>query len=132
MRSIYITCHFFALLLIISINKYCITKKINNNPRKDSSALILEVELKQIDRAICASHNDAHLSDEEVATSKISKDPKLSYRYVKKFNKSKPYIGPLLSHDNTLTNDPKDIYELLLNQYNSGFSVPLDRWSINQ
>ena len=41
-------------------------------------------------------------------------------------SKSKAYIVHLSSHDSTLTDDPRSMSELLLNQYNSVISVTLD------
>ena len=53
---------------------------------------------------------------------------------IKKFiiyNKTKTNIGPLLTNDNTLSDDPKVISELLLHQYNKVFSVPLGTHTIS-
>ena len=96
-----------------------IVNKISSHPRKNNSSLIAEV--KQIDCDICDSHHTERLSEEHVATSKIASDPKSFYKFAKRSSKTKTSIGPLITNDNNLSDDPKVISELLLHQYNSFF-----------
>ena len=49
----------------------------------------------------------------------------------KRYSKTKTKIGPLLTNDNTLSDDPKVISKLLLHQYNRVFSVPLATQAIS-
>ena len=56
---------------------------------------------------------------------KIASDPKFFYKFAKRSSTTKTNIGPLLTNDNTLSDDPKVISELLLDQYNSVLSMPL-------
>ena len=106
-----------------------IVNRISSHPRKNNSSLIAEV--KQIDNDICDSHHNEHLFEEHEATSKITSDPKFFYKFAKRSSKTKTNIGPLLTNDNTLSNDPKVISELLLHQYNRVFSVPLATHAIS-
>ena len=69
--------------------------------------------------------------EEHEATSKIASDPKFFYKFAKRSSKTKTNIGPLLTNDNTLSDDPKVISELLLHQYNKVFSVPLATHAIS-
>ena len=103
--------------------------KIINNLAKNNSSLIAEV--KQIDSDICDSHHNERLFDEHEATSKIASDPKFFYKFAKRSSKTKTNIGPLLANDNTLSDDPKVVSELLLHQYNRVFSVPLATHAIS-
>ena len=100
-----------------------IVNKISSHPRKNNSSLVAEV--KQIDSDICDSHHNERLSEEHEATSKIASDPKFFYKFAKRSSKTKTSIGPLITNDNNLSDDPKVISELLLHQYNSVFSAPL-------
>ena len=77
----------------------------------------LVAEVKQIDSDICDSHHNERLSEEHEATSKIASDPKFFYKFAKRTSKTKTSIGPLITNDNNLSDDPKVISELLLHQY---------------
>ena len=106
-----------------------IVNKISSHPRKNNSSLVAEV--KQIDSDICDSHHNERLSEEYEATSKIASDPKFFYKFAKRSSKTKTSIGPLITNDNNLSDDPKVISELLLHQYNSVFSTPLPTHTIS-
>ena len=106
-----------------------IVNRISSHPRKNNSSLIAEV--KRIDSDICDSHHNERLFEEHEATSKIASDPKFFYKFAKRSSKTKTNIGPLLTNDNTLSDDPKVISELLLHQYNKVFSVPLATHAIS-
>ena len=71
------------------------------------------------------------MSEEHEATSKIASDPKFFYKFAKRTSKTKTSIGPLITNDNNLSDDPKVISELLLHQYNSVFSAPLATHAIS-
>ena len=106
-----------------------IVNRISSHPCKNNSSLIAEV--KQIDSDICDSHHNERLFEEHEATSKIASDPKFFYKFAKRSSITKTNIGPLLTNDNTLSDDPKVITELLLYQYNKVFSVPLATHAIS-
>ena len=55
-----------------------------------------------------------------IAVAKIKEDPNFFFRYAKRFSITKQEIGPLYSD-----NDKKLICKLLLEQFNSAFSIPL-------
>ena len=107
----------------------CIANRVSRHPHKDNSTLISK--LKEIDNAICDNHHNERLFEEHEATSKIASDPKFSYKFAKRSSKTKTNIGPLLTNDNTLSDDPKVISELLLDQYNSVFSMSLATHTIS-
>jgi len=73
---------------------------------------------------------DIILSDlarqEEKALNSIKKDSKYFYNYAKRFSKVRCNIGPLTKSDGSLTNDPKEMADILLNQYCGVFTDPLN------
>ena len=109
-----------------------IVNRISSHPRKNNSSLIAEV--KQIDSDICDSQHIVTMNvlfEEHEATSKIASDPKFFYKFAKRSSKTKTNIGLLSTNDNTLSDDPKVISELLLHQHNSVYSVPLATHAIS-
>ena len=65
------------------------------------------------------SHINELSHKEAIAVAKIKEDP------TKRFSITKQEIGPLYSDNGSLTNDKKLICKLLLEQFNSAFSIPL-------
>ena len=61
---------------------------------------------------------------EELAVEKVKKNPKYFYSYAKKFSKKKSSISLLFDKDGIIKSDPKDIANLLQNQFLSVFSDP--------
>ena len=61
---------------------------------------------------------------EEQAVDKVKKNPKYFYSYAKKFSKKKSNISLLFDKDGNIKSDPKDIANLLQNQFLSVFSDP--------
>ena len=57
--------------------------------------------------------------------------PQKLHQTRKRSSKTKTSIGPLITNDNNLSDDPKVISELLLHQYNSVFSAPLATHTIS-
>ena len=82
-------------------------------------------ELKVIDAKICDSHNRERLHNEKRATDKIKTDSNYFYKYAKQSGKSHSSIGPMSDENDTLTQDPKVMCNLLINQYDSVFSEPI-------
>ena len=98
------------LLMIVENSKRgCIANRFSRHPRKNNSPLIAEV--KQIDSDICDSHHNERLFEEHEAISKIASDPKFFYKFAKRSGKTTTNIiyWPLLTNDNTLSDDPKVI-----------------------
>ena len=60
------------------------------------------------------------------AVDRIKLDPKHFFRYAKKFSNLNHDIGPLLKSDSTSCNKPDEISEILSNQFQSVFSVPMN------
>ena len=74
-------------------------------------------------KSLLRSHSQPTLNklmaiEEDIITSHIN-------RYAKRFSITKQEIGPLYSDNGSLTNDKKLICKLLLEQFNSAFSIPL-------
>ena len=82
-------------------------------------------KLMAIEEAIITSHINEHSHEEAIAVAKIKEDPNFFFRYAKRFSITKQEIGPFYSDNGSLTNDKKLICKLLLEQFNSAFSIPL-------
>ena len=71
---------------------------------------------------------DAVISDrryrEEQAVGKVKSNPKYFYSYAKKFSKQKQNIGMLFDSDDNICTHPKQIADILQNQFKSVFSDP--------
>ena len=81
--------------------------------------------LISIDKKICASHQNEKLHDEQVAVAKIKDDPHFFFRYAKKSSICRSNIGPLLDPTtNCVTDDKFLICKLLVDQFNSVFTIP--------
>ena len=86
----------------------------------------LHAELLEIEKMLQRSHRESEDYMENKAVESIKVNPKYFYSYAKKKAKSIPKIGPLLKSKDQLTNDNKEMAELLSNQYASVFSTPRD------
>ena len=82
-------------------------------------------KLMAIEVDIITSHINELSREEAIAVAKIKEDPNFFFRYAKRFSITKQEIGPLYSDNGSLTNDKKLICKLLLEQFNSVFSIPL-------
>ena len=82
-------------------------------------------KLMTIEEDIITSHINELSHEEAIAVAKIKEDPNFFFRYAKRFSITKQEIGPLYSDNGSLTNDKKLICKLLLEQFNSAFSIPL-------
>ena len=81
-------------------------------------------------KSLLHSHSQQTLNklmsiEEAIAVAKIKEDPNFFFRYAKRFSITKQEIGPFYSDNGSLTNDKKLICKLLLEQFNSAFSIPL-------
>ena len=68
--------------------------------------------------------NQDLLYREQQAVSKVKENPKYFYSYAKKFSKKKSNISLLYDKNGNIKSDPKDIANLLQNQFLSVFSDP--------
>ena len=82
-------------------------------------------KLMAIEEAIISSHINELSHEEAIAIAKIKEDPNFFFRYAKRLSITKQEIGPFYSDNGSLTNDKKLICKLLLEQFNSSFSIPL-------
>ena len=83
---------------------------------KDSISLLC-IEIRD---AIDAHHNKM----EAKAVATVKKNPRYFFSYAKKFSKLKSNVGPLRDCNNNLQNDPKEMADILQQQYVSVFSDP--------
>ncbi|KAL5248617.1 hypothetical protein ACHWQZ_G017709 [Mnemiopsis leidyi] len=100
-------------------------KVANNNPHSPLT------QLDSLKRKLALAHidiRDAINQDfqhrEEQAVEKVKNNPKYFYSYAKKFSKKKSNISLLFDKDGNIKSDPKDIANLLQNQFLSVFSDP--------
>ena len=96
-----------------------------NNPHSPSTQIVSlkrKLALAHID--IRDAINQDFLHREEQAVEKVKKNPKYFYSYAKKFSKKKSSISLLFDKDGNIKSDPKDIANLLQNQFLSVFSDP--------
>ena len=68
--------------------------------------------------------NDELLYRETQAAEKLKSNPKYFYSYAKKFSRKKTNINLLFDKDGNIKSNPKDIANLLQNQFSSVFSDP--------
>ena len=61
---------------------------------------------------------------EELAVGKVKSNPKYFYSYAKRFTKQKQTISMLFNSDNSICTNPKQIADILQNQFKSVFSDP--------
>ena len=85
----------------------------------ENKLFVLTVRLKDVILSELADQ-------EEKALLSIKKDPKYFYSYAKRFSKVRCNIGPLTSDDGCLTNNPKEMADLLQKQYCGVFTDPLN------
>ena len=80
-----------------------------------------------IEKQICESHR-AEIKQEEIrAVTCIKSNSNYFFKYAKKHSHTISHIGPLLNELGELTNDVPEICNLLLNQYNSVFSIHAEK-----
>ena len=76
-------------------------------------------------KQVCDNHLDEQLFEENAALRKIQEDPNYFFIYAKKFSICKTGIGPLMnSSTNSLSNDKHEMCRLLVDQFNSVFTIP--------
>ena len=84
----------------------------------------LRAELYDIERKINESITNQRASREAKALESIIKNPRYFYSYAKQFNKLVTTVGPLLNENGNLEHKPKEMADILQNQYSSVFSNP--------
>ena len=81
-------------------------------------------ELIDIEMKLQDSFTRSTNQREQKAIEAIKQNPKYFFSYVKKLNKSRPDIGPLLDESKQFVTNYKDMAEILSHQYSSVFSTP--------
>ena len=94
--------------------------KLTSPARRDK----LKAEMIDIEKKLQKSYRDSEIDMEEKAVEAIKTNPKYFYTYTKKRSKCTSKIGPLLKDKDQLTDDNKEMAELLSKQYSSVFSKP--------
>ena len=61
----------------------------------------------------------------------MKKDPKTFFKYAKKFSKSTSDIGPFIDRDGDVISNPEKITEMLREQYESVYSIPMESMKIS-
>ena len=86
---------------------------------------------ENIESAIKQSIIEEQRRKEESVLEKIKSNPKVFYAYAKQQSKIKCRIGPLKDKDGKLTSNPKEMADLLQQQYQKVFSDPEKNTGIN-
>ncbi|XP_063688434.1 uncharacterized protein LOC134821660 [Bolinopsis microptera] len=88
-------------------------------------------QIESLNRKLALAHMDIRdainqdlLYREQQAVSKVKENPKYFYSYAKKFSKKKSNISMLFDGNGAIKSNPKDIANLLQNQFLSVFSDP--------
>ena len=90
----------------------------NKSPEAKENALkLLLLKKERIESEIKQSIIEEQRRKEESVLEKIKTNPKVFYAYAKQQSKVKCRIGPLKGKDGKLTSDPKDMADLLQEQY---------------
>ena len=122
-----------------SLNKYVKERTILNRKRRRFNARLqaaksvpdnninvnkIEEELNNVIKQIKTSHHNQKLQDENRAIDAIKENPKYFFSYSKKSRKTKSTIGPLIDNNKQLKQNPKQMADMLQEQYASVFSDP--------
>ena len=86
----------------------------------------LDQELIQIELKLQESYMNLSSAQEQKALAAIRRNPKYFFTYVKKFNKVKPSIGPLLNSSKQYATSNSEMARILSEQYSSVFSTRRD------
>ena len=98
-----------------------VSKQLGRYP-SGATKLRLEQELVTIELKLQDSYRNSTSAQEQKALAAIKRNPKYFFTYVKKFNKVKPSIGPLLNKKKYATSNA-DMAKILSDQYSSVFST---------
>ena len=102
-----------------------ITKRLSQVKSQNAKLKISE-ELLQIEKDLQKSFRNSESHMEDKAVQAIKSNSKYFFSYAKKKSKIKMKIGPLLDQTGKLTQNKKEMSEILSQQYASVFSKPTD------
>ena len=97
-----------------------LTEKNSSSNKLDK----LRSELYDIEEKIKESITNQQASREAKALESIKRNPRYFYSYAKQFSKQASTVGPLLTESGNLEHKPKEMADILQNQYSSVFSDP--------
>ena len=106
------------------MRKRCRLRKKLDSSNCDDQNCGYQQKIRDIEKCICESHRDEQKQDELRAVNCIKNNANYFFRYAKRYSKRKDHIGPLRNENDELTNDIPEMCNLLLEQYNSVFSLP--------
>ena len=78
--------------------------------------------LVQVEKDLLCSHFNSQSKKEKKAVESIKKNKKCFFSYVNELSKAVSKIGPLMTKENKLVSDPKDMAEMLSDQFCSVFT----------
>ena len=84
----------------------------------------LRKRLMEIEKKLQYSYHSQRAAREKKAVDSIQRNPKYFFSYAKRFSKIKIGIDPLIDAAKTLITNPKEMAEILAEQYSSVFSQP--------
>ena len=93
--------------------------------------LALRNKMESIEIALKENYTKRRTKQENLAISKIKKNPNAFYAYAKKFSKTYNGVGPLLKENGEVISEATGIAEALRNQYEKVFSEPKIEAKIN-
>ena len=96
--------------------------RVRSSSHKDK----LLAEVRKIEKELKLSYENDLAENEHKVILAISKYSKYFYSYAKKFSRIKTAIGPLLDSAKKLVSCPSKMSEILKEQYDAVFSVPLE------
>jgi len=102
-----------------------VTKQLSKYP-SGAVKIRLDQELIQIELKLQESYMNSSSAQEQKALAAIRRNPKYFFTYVKKFNKVKPSIGPLLNSNKQYATSNSEMARILSEQYSSVFSSQRD------
>ena len=104
--------------------------KVMLKAKSFSRLLKLRENLEAIELKLQNSYEVRRNKQEKGAIMKIKKDPKAFYGYAKRFSKTNSDIGPFFCKEGNPITESKEIVEMLRQQYESVFSIPLEEKQI--
>ena len=78
--------------------------------------------LVQVEKDLLGSYSNSQSKKEKKAIESIKKNKKCFFSYVNKLSKNVSKIGPLMTKDGALVSDPKEMAEMLSDQFCSVFT----------
>ena len=106
-------------------NKSKLSKAISRT--KDFKRYLkLKDQVEVIEKELKDSYDKRRMNQEKEAWNKMKRDPKAFFKYAKKFSKSTSDIGHFIDQNGDVVTNASSITEMLRNQYESVYSVPMD------